>query len=338
MHRLILCLALLLPMTLQAAPLQVFVSIPPQQTFVERIGGDQVKVESLIQGGVDPHTYEPTPGQVARFSQADLFIGIGFPFERAWMERLRAANPRMRVLDLSEGMALRPMEAHEHGHAEGTESGHEAGADQGAPGEETGAAEGGAHEEGEDHAQGPSAVPGKSETEEHHAAHPHAEHELDPHLWTSPRLVKAMGERIAAILSELDPEHAADYQARLAVFQQDLDRLDAEIRAKLSGLKSRRFMVYHPSWGYFADEYGLIQIPIERAGKEPGPKQLAALIEQARAEGIKLILVQPQFSRKSAEEVAQAIGGRVEVVDQLDPDYFASLRQMAEALIAAERD
>ncbi|QIK38240.1 zinc ABC transporter solute-binding protein [Caldichromatium japonicum] len=302
MRPLLLCFSLWLPLVLQAAPLQVFVSIPPQQTFVERIGGTEVKVESLIQTGVDPHTYEPTPRQVARLSQSDLFIGIGFPFERAWMERLRSANPRMRVLDLSEGMALRTIEAHEH--AEEADRGHEEEADKGAP------------------SQG----------------HTPAEHEIDPHLWTSPRLVKAMGEHIAAALSALDPQHTTDYQTRLAAFQQDLDRLDAEIRAKLAGLKHRSFMVYHPGWGYFADDYGLTQIPIERAGKEPGPKQLADLIEQAQTEGIRLILVQPQFNRKSAEEVAQAIGGRVEVIDQLDPDYFASLRRMADALVAAEGD
>ncbi len=332
MRILSLCLILLIPITLKAAPVQVFVSIPPQKTFVERIGGERVSVESLVKSGVDPHTYEPTPGQVARLSQADLFLGIGFPFERAWMERLRAVNPRMRVLDLSEGIAKRTLEVHDHEEAEG---GHGSPENRGSAGEKSVVPAGAKHAEDSEHA--PVSIAASDESERH-AEHDHTEHELDPHLWTSLRLVKAMGEQIAAVLTELDPQHAPDYQAHLAAFLQDLDRLDEEIRAKLAGIKHRRFMVYHPSWGYFADDYGLIQIPIEKLGKEPGPKQLATLIEQARTQAIRVIFVQPQFSRKSAEEVARAIGGRVEMVDSLDPDYFASLRRMAEALAAADRD
>lgn len=291
---LILLLSLIAPGALAGEPLRVFVSLLPQQTFVERIGGPDVTVESLVRPGFSPHTYEPTPSQIARLAEADLFVGIGLPFESAWMERLRAANPDMRVLDLSEGIERRALEAHKHD-------------------EETAA-----HDHDHPH-------------ELDHAAEP------DPHLWTSPRLVRIMGERLAAVLAELDPEHAGDHAARLVTFQADLDRLDADIRAQLAGLKHRRFMVYHPAWGYFADAYGLTQIPIELDGKEPGPRQLAALIEQAREQDVKVIFVQPQFSRKAAEQVARAIGGRVESIDNLAPDYFENLRRVARAIADSER-
>ncbi len=287
----LLLLAFVTPLTHAAEPLRVFVGVLPQQTFLERIGGEHVVVEALVKPGQSPHTYDPTPSQIARLADADLYVGIGLPFESAWTARIRSVNPAMPMLDLSKGFSQRAMEAHDHG--------------------------------AEDAA---------------HGADTHYHHERDPHLWTSPMLVKQMGGEIARALTGLDPDHAADYAANLAVFETDLDALDADIRATLADVRQRRFMVFHPAWGYFADAYQLTQIPIEHDGKEPGPRSLAALIDQARRENVKVIFVQPQFSRKSAEQVARAIDGRVEVIDNLAPDYFANLRQVAEAIAASERD
>jgi len=95
-------------------------------------------------------------------------------------------------------------------------------------------------------------------------------------------------------------------------------------------------MVYHPSWGYFAETYGLTQIPIEAEGKEPGPRRLAALIDQARRENVRVILAQPQLSTKAAEQVAREIGGRVEVVDTLAADYIGTIRHLTRVLTSAD--
>lgn len=268
-------------------PLRVFVSVLPQKTFVEKVGGDRVVVEAMVQPGDSPHTYDPTPRQIAALARTDLYVAIGGTFEDAWMGRIRGVNRKMQVLDSGEGIALRPIEAHE-----GVQ-GHDA----------------------DGHEHGPS----------------------DPHLWTSPLLVKQMALRIRDSLSGLDPANAALYATNAAAFTAELDALDRDIRARLAGVAGNRFMVYHPAWGYFADTYGLIQIPIEHEGKEPGPRALAALIDQARRDGVRLILVQPQFSRKAAAQVATAIGGRVEVVDNLAADYAANLRRVADALAQTGR-
>lgn len=294
--KILLLLTSVSPLAHAAEPLRIFVGVLPQQTFVERIGGEHVVVESLVKPGQNPHTYDPTPSQIARLADADLYIGIGLPFESAWTERIRSVNPTMPMLDLSAGVDQRMMEAHDHGEAD---AGHEHAA----------------HEDD---------------------VHDHQEH--DPHIWTSPMLVKQMGGEIARTLTRLDPDNAPDYAANLAVFERDLDVLDADIRATLADVKQRRFMVFHPAWGYFADAYQLTQIPIERDGKQPGPRSLAALIDQARRENVKVIFVQPQFSRQSAEQVARAIDARVEVIDNLAPDYFANLRRVAETIAASESD
>jgi len=293
-----------------AEPLRVFVSVLPQKTFVERVGGPGIDVQVMVQPGASPHTYDPTPRQVAALAQADLYVAVGVSFEDAWMGRIRAANPRMRVLDSSQGIDLRAMEAPDHDGEPGR--GH---ADEG----QSKAAHGlGGHGEGES-GQGVG----------------HEPQVRDPHLWTSPPLVKQMAVGIRDVLTQLDPGNGPAYAANFDAFSTELDALDQEIRTRLTGLASRRFMVYHPAWGYFADTYGLTQVAIEREGKEPGPRALAALIEQARREQVKAIFVQPQFSRKAAAQVASAIGGRVEVMDPLAADYVDNLKRVASVLAEA---
>ena len=73
---------------------------------------------------------------------------------------------------------------------------------------------------------------------------------------------------------------------------------------------------------------------VETGGKEPGARQMAALIERANKEGVKIIFVQPQFSRKSAETLAKAIGGAVVSIDPLAADFIENLRDMARQLAA----
>jgi len=163
--------------------------------------------------------------------------------------------------------------------------------------------------------------------------HPHepgeAAHGADPHIWMDPNLVKIQARTIRDALVEIDPAHRKDYERNFQDFTARLTQLDLDLRRILSRAPSRRFMVYHPSWGYFAKAYGLEQVPIEIEGKEPGPRSLAAVIETARKQGVKTLFVQKQFSSRSAQVIAQAIGGRVVPVDDMPDDYFGELRALA---------
>ena len=176
-------------------------------------------------------------------------------------------------------------------------------------------------------------------------AHDHAgEHEglPDPHTWTDPRLAARMVERIAGTLARLDPEGADGYVVRAAELQAELLALHDEIAARLAPVSGRAFIVFHPSWGYFADAYGLVQLPIEVRGSEPGPRGLAEIIRRGREAGAQAVFVQQQFSQRSALAVAQALGAEVVEADPLALDYIANLRQvsirMAEALAAEPGD
>ena len=144
-----------------------------------------------------------------------------------------------------------------------------------------------------------------------------------------------MAERIRDTLSAADPAGAETYQANYLAFVRDLEELDRAIRKKLEGVSARRFLVFHPSWGYFAKAYGLEQVAIEAAGKEPGPKALAGIIEQARNENIQVVFVQRQFSQATAATIARAIGGKVVAIDPLAEDYLSNMQRTAEVFASA---
>jgi zinc transport system substrate-binding protein len=130
-------------------------------------------------------------------------------------------------------------------------------------------------------------------------------------------------------LLEIDPDNSLTYKSNHDAFATEIEELDKDLKKIFSDKKGLKFMVYHPSWGYFARAYGLEQVPVEVEGKEPKPEQLKALIEKAIKDGIKVIFVQPQFSIKSAEVIAKAIGGQVIFSDNLRQDWERNLREQA---------
>lgn len=150
----------------------------------------------------------------------------------------------------------------------------------------------------------------------------------DPHIWLAPPLVAIMAGHIQDALVAADPDHASVYQRNYQLFSNQIKALDAEARQVLAPLRGARFMVFHPSWGYFAKTYGLVQIPIEVAGKAPKPAGLQRSIETARSLGITTILVQPQFSQKSAGIIADAIHGRVVTADPMAAAWADNLLRL----------
>ncbi len=154
---------------------------------------------------------------------------------------------------------------------------------------------------------------------------------LDPHIWLSPELVKTIAANTCAGLVRLDPENKAAYEANLNIFMSEIEALDGEIKATLAVVPEgrRSFMVFHPSWGYFAEQYGLRQIPIESEGKEPSPRELMEIIEHGRELGIAVVFAQPQFSDKSARVIAAEIGARVMPLDSLAENWSENLRNAA---------
>ncbi|NNG01054.1 MAG: zinc ABC transporter solute-binding protein [Desulfobacteraceae bacterium] len=282
-------LLLSLIVTLSAdAKVAVFVSVLPQQYFVEEIGKDLVDVQTMVLPGANPATYEPRPRQMAAISKARLYFAVGVPFESAWLKKIVSANPSMRVVHTDDNIKKIPMAVHRH--------------------------------EGESH----------SDDDHNHGI-------MDPHIWLSPPNVKVMAGHILNALTAADPENQKAYEFNHRNFMSRIDMLDDQLRTVFSEKKGLEFMVFHPAWGYFAQAYGLHQVPIEAEGKNPKPARLKSLIEHARSRQIQVLFVQPQFSSKSAERVAREIGGTVVFVDPLALNWMENLQIVAENFKSALR-
>jgi zinc transport system substrate-binding protein len=277
-----------------AGALIVTVSIAPQRYFVERIAGEGVDVNVMVEPGASPATYEPKPEQLAALSQSAAYFSIGVPFENVWLDRIAEANPEMPIVDTAAGIERVPIEAHSH----------EAGAD-------------------EDH------------SDDEDDDHDHAEGAPDPHIWLSPSLVKVQARTIAEALIDLDPDRQATYEANLDAFLADIEDLEGTIEEALSGVESRKFLVFHPSWGYFAEDFGLEQIAIEVGGQEPSARELAELIALAEEEEIRVVFAQPEFSAEDATTIAEEIGGEVIMVSPLAEDWLNNMSKVADTFAEA---
>jgi zinc transport system substrate-binding protein len=127
----------------------------------------------------------------------------------------------------------------------------------------------------------------------------------------------------------------AEQGATIERLMAELAAARAEVAATLAPYRGREFCVFHPAFGYFAAAFGLRQTAVQRGGREPSARELAALIDGARADGVRAVFVQPQYAPRSARTVADAIGARLVPLDDLARDYPANLRRMAAALAAA---
>ncbi len=152
----------------------------------------------------------------------------------------------------------------------------------------------------------------------------------DPHIWLSPSLVKIQAQNIYRALAELDPARKTEYEVNLNRFIEDIDDLITDVRETLADVPNRKFIVFHPAWGYFGDDFELEMIPIEVGGQEPSAAELADLITVAREEGIKVIFAQPEFSTQKAEVIAREIGGEVVLINPLAEDWLGNMRLVAD--------
>lgn len=157
-------------------------------------------------------------------------------------------------------------------------------------------------------------------------------HEIDPHTWLDPAQAMAMADTVSLWLQNLIPAEAETIEERCGSLKEHLAEIDGQVRDILAPYRGRTFFVFHPSFGHFAAAYGLVQMSVETGGHEPGPRHLADVIERARALGVRSVIVQPQFSRKSAETVAAAIDADIVVLDPLAADYEANLLTLARTL------
>jgi len=167
-----------------------------------------------------------------------------------------------------------------------------------------------------------------------HGRHDHEvlEAEADPHVWLSPPLLKVQAANVAEALCRADPAHQHQYKENLASLLERIDATHRRVERELAPHRGRAFYVFHPGFGYFADAYGLKEEAVEAGGRSPSAKQLHTLVGRARAEGVNTVFVQPQFDPRSAQTVAEAIGGNVVPIDGLAKDVLSNIEDIAKKI------
>ncbi len=285
-----------------ASKLNVAVTLQPYAKIVEEIGGDRVSVISMIPPNADPHSYEPKPGALKTFSKADLYLSDSSGLDQVWLPRFLSVNKKIEMVYISSGVSwMQESEDHHHGHHHDH------------------------HHHGEDH---------------HENKHKHEENaSLDPHLWTSPKQVIKLAENVLSALIKKDAASKSYYESRYQLFIEKWTSIDQFIEKTVSQIPEKRriFIVFHPSYGYLARDYDLIQRAIEVEGKEPKPQDLKALILEAQKNDIRAIFVQPQFSKRSAESIAKQLNAVVVSTDPLAYDIEKNLRNFIQALLEASK-
>lgn len=161
--------------------------------------------------------------------------------------------------------------------------------------------------------------------------HKHHTHGIDPHTWTSPRTLATMVRTIEhAIISEYpDSTKYSEAAARLTERIEALDRHCAE---SIERSNTQAILIYHPAYTYYARDYGIRQIAIEHDGKEPSPRQMTAIIEEARRNNIRTILIQPQYSPDKVATIATECNAEIIETNPLADDILLEIQRVTDIM------
>ncbi len=168
-----------------------------------------------------------------------------------------------------------------------------------------------------------------------HGEHEHAHGGIDPHYWMSPKEVKTVAQTMHDALLDLMPEQKHQLDSGLQAFVRDIDKLDQYLKNHFTEVKTRKFILFHPSLSYLARDYSLEQLALEFEGKPPSPARMKLLLDEAKSAGIRTVFLQSQFDRNNMETLARALDGKVVSIDPLDPDWMNAFYQLSVKLQVA---
>lgn len=182
--------------------------------------------------------------------------------------------------------------------------------------------------------EGISAIAG-SECEAEGHDHDQAHHEaFDPHVWLAPAESKIIAQNTLKALKEGFPQHASAFDANYSKLIVKIDSISVLIDQKLSALKNRYILIFHPALAYYARQFNLQQVALEMDGKEPSPRHMKEIVDLAKKENIHVIFIQKEFDAAFARQLAREINGQVVVIDPLDYQWERQMLDITEKIAA----
>lgn len=166
---------------------------------------------------------------------------------------------------------------------------------------------------------------------EEHGDHSHFQG-VDPHVWSSPKAARIIAQNIFDGMVQIDPKNSEIYRKNLGILLAEIGKVDSTVTQLLSKATTKKFLLFHPALGYLARDYGLEQLAIEFEGKVPSPKHLQAIIDTARAENIRIILIQKEFDKQNAEIISKETDSKIFQIDPLDYNWPDQMISIAEKL------
>lgn len=250
----------------------IAVSIVPQKTFAQAVCGDLAEVVVMVPPGSSPETYEPTPLEMQKLSNASIYFTIGVAIEKSSILNKASDVKNLKIIKLEDEVSkVYPDRTFEEG-------------------------------------------------------------ERDPHIWLSPKRAKLMVQTMALQMGIIDTKNKEAYEKNAKAYIEKLDNLDSEVKTLLEGAKNKKFIVFHPAFGYFADDYNLKMFALEEEGKEATAAHLRQMIDLAKKEDIKAIFYQEEIDSKQSKAFAEQLGGKTLQLSPLSPDYIENIKIMAQTI------
>lgn len=266
------------------ADVRVLTSIKPLQQIAAAVQDGVGTPDVLLPPGASPHHYALRPSDVRRVGEADLLYWIGPDMENFLPRVLGSRSKTTVAVQSLPGLTLRHFGQDSHSH-EGDHDGHD-----------------------------------------HDAAHGHDEHDhdhrpgsLDAHLWLSSANARVIAAKMAADLAQVDPAHAARYQANLTAFTERLNGLDQRIQARVAGVAGKPYFVFHEAFDYFEAAYGLNHTGVFSVASEvqPGAQHVAAMRARLQDVGKTCVFSEPPMRPRLAETLTAALPVRLAELDAL---------------------
>lgn len=274
----------------QAEAPKVVVSIKPIHSLVASVMQGVGEPTLLVRGGASPHSYSMKPSDAKALSAADLVIWVGPELESFLEKPLKANAPKATRLTLMELKGLTLLETREGGAWEAHDHGHKGGHDH----------------KGHDH-------------KHDHKGHDHDdEHEeLNSHIWLDPANARAIVTATAEALAAKDPAGAEAYRTNADRTLQQLDALDAELKAALAPVKDKPFVVFHDAYQYFEARYDLSAVGSITVSpdRRPSAKRLSAIRAKIGGLGAACVFAEPQFEPALVQTVVEGTKAKTGVLD-----------------------